>query len=100
MDLYIEQNCPSIIEKIEEAAEYWAIGDIIADPFYCLFGYSERAIERFYEENKKEFDAAVEFIDQWCMEVDKSLGWLDIVRLVIVSFACDMEEEICHETVL
>ena len=100
MDIYLEQNCPSIIEKIEDAAKYWVIGDIIADPFYCLFGYSEKPIERFYEENKSEFDEAVEFIDRWYMDVDESLGWLDIVRLVFVSLACDMEEEICYETVL
>ena len=70
MDIFLEQNCPNLIEHIKES-EY-PFEDIVREPLYCVLGfYTPKLVEIFAEQYCKEIDAAIEFADEYDVDISK-----------------------------
>ena len=51
MDIFLEENCPNLIEVIKECG--YIFEDVVRDPLYCVFGLYGRP-ELFAEKYGKE----------------------------------------------
>lgn len=69
MDIFLERNCSHIIKRIKECG--YPFENVIREPLYCLFGCSSDGVEIFAEQYGKEIDAAIEFADEYDIDVSE-----------------------------
>lgn len=64
MDIYLEQNCPNLMEAVKECG--YTPEDVERDPFYCILGCcSQEYFDKFVKENHDEIEAVIEFASEW-----------------------------------
>lgn len=69
MDIFLEENCPNLIEVIKECG--YTFEDVIKDPLYCFFGRNAKGPENFAKQYGKEIEAAIEFASNYVVDVSK-----------------------------
>lgn len=68
MDVFLEENCPHLIEVIKECG--YTFEDVSKDPLFCVFGLGGRP-ELFAEKYGKQIEAAIEFADKYDVDVNE-----------------------------
>ena len=68
MDIFLEENCPRLIEVIKECG--YTFEDVSKDPLFCVFGLFGRP-ELFAEKYGKEIEAAIEFADEYAVDINE-----------------------------
>lgn len=72
MDKFLIDNCPTLVERVCEAIDNGTTpNDLILFPIYHLFGAwaTEDFVNKHYQSLKSEFDAALQFINDWVAEL-------------------------------
>lgn len=72
MDKFLIDNCPTLVERVCDAIDNGAKPcDIILFPIYNIFGAlaTEDFVNKHYQSLKSEFDAALQFINDWVTEL-------------------------------
>ncbi len=71
MDVQLLQNAPALIEKVQEAFNYWG-EDISRDPWNTVLNgvWSQSAVDSFLDDMKEEINAVIDFASKW--DIDAS----------------------------
>lgn len=99
MDIYLEQNCPNLLEAIKDCG--YTPEDVVLDPFYCVLGLcSERTYNNFVNEYHDEIEAAIEFASTW--DIDPKEWDLSTtvkrVEFALMYLAMELENELQYQT--
>ena len=99
MDVYLEGNCPNLLEAIKDSG--YTPEDVARDPFYCVLGLcSDEYFNRFVKQNHDEIEAAIRFASEWAIDPKE---W-DLssdekrVKFALMYLAVELEEEVEYET--
>ena len=99
MDVYLEGNCPNLLEAIKDSG--YTPEDVARDPFYCVLGLcSDEYFNRFVKQNHDEIEAAIRFASEWAIDPKE---W-DLssdekrVKFALMYLAVELEEEVECET--
>lgn len=92
MDIFLEENCPNLIEVIKECG--YTFEDVSKNPLYCVFGLYGRP-ELFAEKYGKEIEAAIEFANDYAVDINE----FDLsttkkkVRFALMYIATELESD-------
>lgn len=71
MDVFLINNASEFINIIKESVKYYGADGIWHDPIYTVVGgFTEKTVNNFIENYKKEIDAIIEFASTW--DIDPS----------------------------
>ena len=66
MDLFLIENCPNLIEEVQNAVNWYGANDVMQDPGYCVFGAcSQEYFNNWINEHKNELAKCWEFAITW-----------------------------------
>lgn len=66
MDIFLINNASVFINIVKESTKYYGVDGIWNDPVYTIIGgFTEKAVNNFIENYKKEIDAIIEFACIW-----------------------------------
>ena len=99
MDIYLEQNCPNLLEAIKDCG--YTPEDVGRDPFYCILGCcSQEYFDKFVKENHDEIEAAIQFESEW--DIDPKEWDLSTdekrAKFALMYLATELESEVEYET--
>ncbi len=95
MDVFLLENCPTIVNDLERAMEHVTPHDFILDTGYQLFGMaSEDYLNNYWLSHEKEFKKALEFIFEWSVNENELHFENNIQKMLFVYqvLASDFEE--------
>ncbi len=96
MDVMLMENAANFIEQVQNAFNYYGEEGITHDPGYTIIGgYTEKAVNNFLDEYKKEIDYIIEFAIKW--DIDPNEWELtdsyDRFKFAAMYIAIDLENE-------
>lgn len=71
MDVQLLQNSPNLIEKVQDAFNYWG-SDIARDPWNTMLSgiWSQSAVDSYLNDLEDEINAVIDFASEW--DIDAS----------------------------
>lgn len=99
MDIYLEQNCPNLLEAIKESN--YPLEDVEREPFSCILGCcTQITFDNFVKGNHDEIEAAIQFASMWVIDPNEWDLSTDEKRagFALMYLAVELEGDVEDET--